>query len=31
MFKTNIVEFLGFIIRPKGIKMDPSCVVVIKE
>jgi hypothetical protein len=31
MFKTNIIEFLGFIIGPKGIKIDPSYMAAIKK
>jgi hypothetical protein len=31
MFKINIIEFLGFIIGLKDIKIDPSCVAAIKE
>lgn len=31
VFGTDTVEFLGFIVGPKGIRMDPSRVATVKE
>jgi hypothetical protein len=30
-FGTNIIKFLGFIIRPNRTEIDPLCVQVIKD